>query len=72
MTGFFAAGVMAFGVPPSDVMETEFLRLVAVLIAPASFDLLQNDEKLLARAERIKRMQCAPLDHGDVWLEGCE
>ncbi len=74
MTGFFEASFLVFGLPPSEVTDTEFLRLVAVLIAPASFDLLQGDEKLVDRTERIKRMlkgDCAPLDHGDVWLEGC-
>jgi membrane peptidoglycan carboxypeptidase len=74
MTGFFEASTMVFGVPPSEVTDTEFLRLVAVLIAPASFDLWQGDEKLVARTERIERMlagECTPLGHGDVWLEGC-
>lgn len=74
MTGFFEASTKVFGVPPSEITDTEFLRLVAVLIAPASFDLRYGDEKLVARTARIERMfagECAPLDHGDVWLEGC-
>ncbi|PRY88840.1 transglycosylase domain-containing protein [Donghicola tyrosinivorans] len=74
MTGFFEASIKVFGVPPSETTDTEYLRLVAVLIAPASFDLRYGDEKLVARTARIERMfagECAPLDHGDVWLEGC-
>lgn len=74
MTGFFEASAEVFGAPPSQVAEKEFLSLVAVLIAPSSFDLLRTDEELAARVERIERMiadECAPLDHGDVWLEGC-
>lgn len=74
MTGFFEASTKVFGVPPSEITDTEFLRLVAVLIAPASFNLRQGDENLVARTERIERMiagECTPLGHGDVWLEGC-
>ncbi|PCD76015.1 hypothetical protein CLN94_11025 [Pseudothioclava arenosa] len=54
--------------------ETEFLRLIAVLIAPATFDLQGDERALRARVGRIERLlanDCAPLDHGDVWLEGC-
>ena len=74
MTGFFTASAAVFGAPPSQITDTEFLRLVAVLIAPGSFDLRRTDQKLEARVRRIERMigdECAPLTHRDVWLEGC-
>ncbi|MFV0514747.1 MAG: transglycosylase domain-containing protein [Jhaorihella sp.] len=74
MTGFFEASIEVYGALPSQITEQEFLRLVAVLIAPGAFDLLRTDQELAARVERIQRMiadECTPLDHGDVWLEGC-
>lgn len=74
MIGFFDASEALFGAPPAEVAETEFLRLVAVLIAPATFELQGDHRALRARVGRIERLhanECAPLDHGDVWLEGC-
>jgi monofunctional biosynthetic peptidoglycan transglycosylase len=44
------------------------------MIAPGKYDLRGNDPALRERVSRIARLvqgQCAPLDHGDVWLEGC-
>ncbi|ODA68901.1 Penicillin-binding protein 4 precursor [Methyloligella halotolerans] len=74
MTGFYAASQAVYGKPPAKLSEDAFLRLVAVLIAPSSFDLLREDPELDVRVERIKRLvagQCAPTGHGDVWLDGC-
>lgn len=74
MTGFFEASTEIYGATPSQIADTEFLSLVAVLIAPGTFDLRRPDRALAARVERIERLianACAPLDHGDVWLEGC-
>lgn len=74
MTGFFATSETIYGHPPAGVTETEFLTLVAVLIAPGSFDLWGHDPDLAVRVGRIRRLladECAPRDHGDIWLEGC-
>ncbi len=74
MTGFYRASEAIFKRPPAALTEDEFLRLVAVLIAPANYDLRGENTALDDRVERIKRLvaaQCAPMDHGDVWLEGC-
>lgn len=74
MVGFFTASDKVFGRMPAQLNEAEFIRLVAVLIAPASYDLRNGDPELEERAGRIKRLvsgQCAPQGHGDVWLEGC-
>lgn len=74
MTGFDIASRAIYGRSPKDVSETEFLRLVAVVIAPASFDLQGDDPELDERVERIERLlagRCAQAGHGDVWLEGC-
>lgn len=74
MTGFHTASMAIYERPPADLSQAEFLRLMAVVIAPASFDLSKNDPALADRAARLQRLitdQCAPTDHGDVWLQQC-
>lgn len=74
MTGFYDASTAIYQRPPAQLTTGEFARLVAVLIAPSSYDLRQGGEELERRTARIERLgagDCAPLDHGDVWLEGC-
>jgi len=74
MTGFNKASSLIYGRPPAELSNTEFTRLVAVLISPASYKLTENDTALNERVSRIERLvagQCAPEGHGDVWLEGC-
>lgn len=75
MTGFFTASDAIYNRAPSEVTDDEFLRLVAVVIAPGSFDLRSTDHDLDRRVQRIVRRvggQCAPIDHADVWLDGCQ
>ncbi|WP_299939256.1 transglycosylase domain-containing protein [uncultured Nitratireductor sp.] len=74
VTGFHRASEKVFGKAPTDLQETEFLSLVAVLIAPGKYRLGTDDPALAERVERIARLvsgSCSPLDNGDVWLEGC-
>lgn len=74
MTGFHKASSVIYGRPPAELSNTEFIRLVAVLIAPGSYKLGQNDTALNERVARIERLvagACAPEGLGDVWLEGC-
>lgn len=74
MTGFFTASDAIYDRAPSVITGEEFLRLVAVLIAPGSFDLRGTDPELDGRVQRIMRRvggHCAPIDHEDVWLDGC-
>jgi len=74
MTGFHKASSAIYGRPPAALSDTEFMRLVAVLIAPASYRLGGNDPALDERAGRIVRLvagACVPEGHGDVWLDGC-
>ncbi|TYC49149.1 glycosyl transferase [Rhodobacterales bacterium] len=74
MTGFFEASEAIYGMPPDDLPETQFLSLVAVLIAPGALSLLHPEEPLNERVSRIERLvagKCIPNGHGDVWLEGC-
>lgn len=75
MTGFHDASSRIYARPPSALSKSEFVRLVAVLISPASYDLVKGNAALLERSSRIERLvdgECAPSDHGDVWLEGCQ
>lgn len=74
MTGFFAASESIYGRAPSELTDPEYHRLLAVLIAPGWFRLLENDEKLDDRASRIARLasgECRPASQRDVWLDGC-
>jgi len=74
MTGFHHASSAIFGRAPSELSKAEFIRLVAVLIAPAQYDLARHDAALDERVGRIERLvagTCTPSGHGDVWLEGC-
>lgn len=74
MAGFFTASEAIFGRAPSEVTEDKFLTLVAVLIAPGSFDLRGYDPAFIVRVARIRRLlagECVPSDHHDVWLDGC-
>ncbi|PID50825.1 MAG: glycosyl transferase [Propionibacteriales bacterium] len=74
MTGFFHASESVYGRSPAQLSEREYVRLLAVLIAPGEFRLLEDDVALADRSARIEKLisgSCKPLDHGDVWLEGC-
>ncbi|MBD8901633.1 glycosyl transferase [Methylobacterium bullatum] len=74
MIGFHSASSTIYGRGPAELTDAEFIRLAAVLIAPASYDLSHADAKLDDRAARIQRLvagECAPTGFWDVWLEGC-
>ncbi|MGY0792084.1 transglycosylase domain-containing protein [Azospirillum argentinense] len=74
VTGFYKGSSAIYGRPPAELSSTEFARLVAVLISPATFKLRDNDPALDERVRRIERLAtgaCVPKGHGDVWLEGC-
>jgi hypothetical protein len=75
MVGFYTASSTIYGRPPAELSQTEFIRLVAVLIAPTSYDLTRSDARLDERVGRIERLvtgKCAPLGFRDVWLDGCQ
>jgi hypothetical protein len=74
MVGFHSASSTIYGRPPAELTDAEFIRLVAVLIAPASYDLVRSDARLDERAARIQRLAngvCVPAGFSDVWLDGC-
>ncbi|MFK0642581.1 MULTISPECIES: transglycosylase domain-containing protein [unclassified Ochrobactrum] len=74
MTGFDKASSAIYNRSPDELSDREFIRLVAVLIAPGSYKLGENDPALNERVSRIERLIagiCVPEGHGDVWLEGC-
>jgi len=74
MTGFYQASEAVYEKAPPQLTDEQYYRLLAVLIAPGSYDLLSDDPDLAERVRRISRLvagECAPVDNGDVWLEGC-
>ncbi len=74
MTGFFHASESIYGLPPKDVSDHGYHRLLAVLIAPGQFRLLDEDGALADRSSRIARLisgDCSPEGQSDVWLDGC-
>ncbi len=74
MTGFFDASLAIYRRPAARLGHNDFLRLVAVMIAPAQYDLIIPDASLVDRVERLRRRlsgQCSPGDLFDIWLEGC-
>jgi membrane peptidoglycan carboxypeptidase len=74
MTGFFTASNKIYSKPPSELTDDEFLKLVAVMISPAVYDLRADDKKLSERVRRISKLvagDCAPTGLQDVWLKGC-
>lgn len=74
MIGFFNASEAIYGKSPASLNQTDFLTLVAVPIAPRTFNLIRPNQALLDRLARIERLvggKCRPLRLSDVWLEGC-
>ncbi|WP_409070623.1 transglycosylase domain-containing protein [Acinetobacter sp. V91_13] len=74
MIGFHLASSTIYGRPPAELTNIEFIRLVAVLIAPNSYSLISNDPKLDERVARIQRLvagTCEPSSLLDVWLKEC-
>jgi monofunctional biosynthetic peptidoglycan transglycosylase len=74
MKGFYTASREIYGRPPAALDRGQFLTLVAVMIAPARFDLRRPDAALGERVARIDRLlsgRCRPSGLRDVWLEGC-
>jgi membrane peptidoglycan carboxypeptidase len=74
MTGFHKASRTIYGQQPHEIEDKQFLSLVAVLIAPAKYNLGKEDVALQQRIDRISRLlsgECSPQDNSDVWLEAC-
>ncbi|MEL7390862.1 MAG: transglycosylase domain-containing protein [Pseudomonadota bacterium] len=74
MTGLFDASESLYGRAPDEISDLEYHRLLAVLVAPGQFRLLEEDERLADRSARIARLvagECRPENLGDVWLDGC-
>lgn len=74
MTGFFEASESIYSRPLMNVSDHEYHRLLAVLIAPGQFRLLEEDDALDDRSSRIAKLisgNCSPGGQSDVWLDGC-
>jgi hypothetical protein len=74
MTGFFQASRTIYSQAPAELSDQEYLRLLAVLIAPGKYRLLEGGRSLDDRVSRIARLisgSCRPEGQRDVWLDGC-
>lgn len=75
MTVLFNAGQNIYQRPIPALTQVAFARLVAVLIAPGTYNLTAPDPELDRRSKRITalwRDSCAPCDHGDIWVQDCD
>ena len=63
-----------FGRPLARLDDRQYLSLVAMILAPATFDPVRHPAANAARVARIERLlanQCRPTGLRDVMLEGC-
>ncbi len=75
VTGFAAAARTYFNKETGQLSEDEFLKLVAMLIAPNDMKPEPGNGKSLKRVARIKKLiagQCEARSLSDVYLEGCD
>lgn len=75
VTGFHNASDVFFNASPNSITTEQFIRLIAVLIAPGQYVLEGTDIALDERARRITRLskdECSPTSLTDVWLDGCK
>ncbi|MCY6383345.1 transglycosylase domain-containing protein [Hoeflea prorocentri] len=74
VTGFHRMSEATFGAAPAKIEDDEYLSMLAVLISPGRYTLGTDDQALLERTNRIRRLvsgDCAPNANSDVWLQGC-
>ncbi|WP_417451890.1 transglycosylase domain-containing protein [Kordiimonas sp.] len=72
--GFHEAARRWYGKELMMLSDTQFLGLVAMLLAPEKLDPVNHSAENAERVRRIKALlahQCVPDGNGDVWLEGC-
>ena len=63
-----------FGRPLARLDDRQYLSLVAMILAPATFDPVRHPAAIAGRVARIERLlanQCRPTGLRDVMLEGC-
>lgn len=75
LQGFNTASQLHYGAAPGDIPREDFVRMIAVIIAPTRIRLdTPEDPELIERVARIEALlqtQCVPNGHGDVWFEAC-
>ena len=72
--GFSHASEEYFGKPFAEISDDEYLRLVAMIVAPDKFSVAVYPDRNRDRVQRIKRLlagQCAPRAVGDVEYADC-
>ncbi len=75
ISGFDAASRRYFAKSLADLDRSQFLVLVASIIAPNELAPDAPNAKLIERVARIENLvqgKCKPSSYNDVWLEGCK
>lgn len=73
--GFADAARTYFSKPFAQLDQDEYLKLVAMLVAPNDLKPTANNEKAQVRVARIKKLiagQCAAKNLRDVYLDACD
>jgi membrane peptidoglycan carboxypeptidase len=73
--GFSEASQTYFKKSISELSDEEFIKLVAMLVAPNDLKPYPNNEKSVKRVTRIKKLvsdQCKAKGLMDIYLEGCD
>ncbi len=72
--GLFRASESFYGIRPNDLDDTQFIELIAVMIAPSSLNYKTRSKTFIERVERIERLhkgECQLEHFTDVWLKAC-
>ena len=72
--GFDNASEVYFGKSFAALRDEEYLELLAMIVAPAKYDLTAHPSENHERVMRIKRLlagECEPTGVGDVEYSGC-
>lgn len=72
--GFVEASEVYFAKPFAEISDEEYLELVAMLVAPAKYNLATHPDQNHERVRRIRRLlakECEPDGVADVEYAGC-
>jgi len=75
VSGLHSASEHCLGQPIESISDTQFLNLVAVMIAPARLEIRNPNTERKDRVSRIQALvdgTCQAKGWRDVWLEGCK
>jgi monofunctional glycosyltransferase len=74
MIGFHETSQQVYGRPAAALSEREYATILAAMLAPTRYQLMQPDVALEDRVDRIERLlrgECKPFSKRDKILDGC-